>query len=65
MKKIVAAYFILGALTGFTVAIGLEYHSLIGNGRSLQHWILPLCVVVVIGAGFVGRMSNLFGAERR
>lgn len=58
LRKIFLAYFILGSLTGFTLAIGLAFHSVIGSGAILQPWITPLCLLCAAGAGIVSRMSK-------
>jgi hypothetical protein len=62
LKKMFLAYFTLGVTTGFTIAVGLSFHSLIDNGAALHPWVLPLCMLCAAGAFIVSRMSKSFPA---
>lgn len=57
IKKLMLAYFALGAFTASTVAIGI-FARFADDGHLVQGWILPLCLATAAGATLVGSIEK-------
>lgn len=57
LKKLMLAYFALGALSASTVAIGLFAHFA-SDGHLVHGLVLPLCLATAAGATLVARFQH-------